>query len=274
MGLIKEQGFQGPPEREWIVSPVTSWDGCTEDRIAELRKLIAPYKVVGVQTFHGLLYGSQWLAGPLLVPCRDTCCRVYKELASSLRKSQLLFDMADRFIRERLGGIQFVPSIKHLMAKYRTNTTFVMCHPKVRSVVQSQLRRAGVEPLFMDLKDINSSATGGSGAMATNVSYSLLAMVEEAVCIRAKAFVGTKESSMTGTIVQERLGHGVPPEDSYSFFGGIDYETRPIDVPAWYKRPGFNASGTDKWRQMLAREKGLKLPQANGSSTSTRSLRL
>ena len=36
-------------------------------------------------------------------------------------------------------------------------------------------------------------------------SYSLLAMVEEAVAARAAAFVGTKESSMTGTLVQARV---------------------------------------------------------------------
>ncbi|GFR52195.1 hypothetical protein Agub_g14733, partial [Astrephomene gubernaculifera] len=103
---------------------------------------------------------------------------------------------------------------------------------------------------------------GGSGSsegwQAANLTFSHLAMVEEAVCARAKVFVGTKESSMTGTIVQERLAHQLPPGDSYCFFRRPGFEQRPISVPEYYVINNRTATrGSDLWRTRLE-EKGLE----------------
>ncbi|GFR52194.1 hypothetical protein Agub_g14732, partial [Astrephomene gubernaculifera] len=106
--LLRALDLQLPPQQHWINSPVTSWLGCSQQRIAKLRKLLQPYRIIAVQTFHGLLYGSQWLAGPMLSPCSDACCEEYKQHALSVRKSEPLFRLADRFVRQRLRSKPFL----------------------------------------------------------------------------------------------------------------------------------------------------------------------
>ncbi|KAG2497292.1 hypothetical protein HYH03_004875 [Edaphochlamys debaryana] len=293
VSLITDQGFRPPADKAaFIDSPVTSWTGCSEEQVAQLKKLLEPHSVVGVQTFHGLIYGSHWLAGPLATSCTDACCQSFKDRAPAVRKASWIYALADAFIHDRLGGKPFVaahvrpypdpcvriwtqedtpkrteninewcnneylidrfaPSIKHLLQQYGVDTLFIMTHPRVRTVVEGILHQAGLQPVFMEMADVNPELAGIQ--LSTNLTFSLLAMVEEAVCAKSKAFVGTKESSMTGTIIQDRLGHGVPPEDSYSFFRREGFEAKPVTVPDWYRLSNYSTTGSTKWRQSLTK---------------------
>ncbi|PNW74191.1 hypothetical protein CHLRE_13g588850v5 [Chlamydomonas reinhardtii] len=287
---LASQLLKPVPDNKWLQSPVSAWRGCSPEQVAELKQLVAPYQVLGVQTFHGLVYGSQWLAGPFPLECEDECCRAFKQMASFIRKSPAIYDMANTYIQERMGDkpyvaahvrpypdpcvkiwtqndtadrtdkvnqycnneyllYRFAPSIKHLMTEYKIDTAFVMTHPKVREVVRSSLAAAGITPLFMDLPDLKMPA--GDKALSTGLTFSLLAMVEEAVCAQAKAFVGTKESSMSATIILERIGHGLDLNDSYTFFRRLGYEEKPITIPGWYKATNISTAGSSKWRSKI-----------------------
>jgi hypothetical protein len=54
---MNQQGYRDLPDHLWLESPVNAWRGCSEEQLAELAALLAPYDVVGVQTFHGLTFG-------------------------------------------------------------------------------------------------------------------------------------------------------------------------------------------------------------------------
>ncbi|KXZ47729.1 hypothetical protein GPECTOR_33g611 [Gonium pectorale] len=295
---IRAMGLKTPPPDRWLTSPVACWFGCTPDRIAQLRALIAPHRVVGVVTSHGLLYGSHWLAGPMLLSCKDACCQAYKDTALHLRMSPAIYTMADRFARGALGGQPFLaahvrpfpdgcvrlwsrpgmlqdmdrvkricgnwylaerlaPSMKHLMRKYGVSRLFIMAHPKVRANVLLLFSQMGIKPVFMDFEDVAPSEGAATSAAPTaNMSISLLGLVEVALCTRARAFVGTKESSMTATVIHERISQNASRDeshDSYCFFRRPAYNARPIPIKDWYRKMNYSLSGPEEWRQKQIR---------------------
>ncbi len=97
--LASEMGLEAPPKRLWLKSPV-SMLGCQPEQIAELRALLEPYDVVGVQSFHGLFAGSQMLAGPLGKGCgNDTCCDGFQKATMAVRKApQVSLDAHGAFV--------------------------------------------------------------------------------------------------------------------------------------------------------------------------------
>ncbi|KAG2486716.1 hypothetical protein HYH03_014644 [Edaphochlamys debaryana] len=78
--------------------------------------------------------------------------------------------------------------------------------------------------------------THGGPRLHTPPSVSLLAVVEEAIAAAAVAFVGSKESSMTGVIVQERLARGMSPDDMYYFGPHLDCAELPCTLASFYDR--------------------------------------
>lgn len=66
---------------------------------------------------------------------------------------------------------------------------------------QLGLQAGGIQPLHLDMLDLNASIQS-LAQLKTPPSFSLLALVEEAVAACAMAFLGTAESSMTGMVVQ------------------------------------------------------------------------
>lgn len=83
--LASDMGLEAPPKRLWLKSPV-SMLGCRPEQIEELRALLNPYDVVGVQ--FGLFAGSQMLAGPLGRGCaNDACCDGFHKATMAVRKA-------------------------------------------------------------------------------------------------------------------------------------------------------------------------------------------
>lgn len=107
--LAHQMGLQLPGERLWLDSPVSATRGCRHEQIDQLRRLLKPYDVVGVQTYHSLVERSHWLAGPLGRSCEDMCCNAYREVSRHVRKNRVITSAARGFIRRRIGkGETFV----------------------------------------------------------------------------------------------------------------------------------------------------------------------
>ncbi|EFJ39283.1 hypothetical protein VOLCADRAFT_101155 [Volvox carteri f. nagariensis] len=97
------------------------------------------------------------------------------------------------------------------MRLYNTTTVFIMTHPTIRPRVARMLKAGGINAAFLDLSDLMSINMEAARPLRSPMSFSLLAIVEEAVAADARAFLGTAESSMTGMIVQT-------PYHSYTAF--------------------------------------------------------
>ncbi|GIL54572.1 hypothetical protein Vafri_10323 [Volvox africanus] len=131
-----------------------------------------------------------------------------------------------------------------------------MTHPIIRPRVAQMLKAGGIDPLFIDIADLNASINAAKRPLRTPLSFSLLAVVEEAVSAAATAFLGTAESSMTGMIVQERIARGLHPSTSYYFSMHPNCTVLPCSVPQYYLRRDKRMSirGTsDKVRPLLSR---------------------
>ncbi len=101
--LAKDIGLQPPPKQFWLHSPVSCLGGCHPEQVAELRALLEPYDVVGVQTFHGLFVASQLLAGPLGWECgNNACCQSFEKATLALRKAPQV-GHTDGALRRRAG---------------------------------------------------------------------------------------------------------------------------------------------------------------------------
>ena len=96
-GLSRMIGLLPPRSEDWIESPVSSKKGCSAAQLRALRQQLDPYDRVGVQTFHGLVFGSHWLSGP--PECQgNVCCEAFKRVCKMLHKSQTIYALAQSFI--------------------------------------------------------------------------------------------------------------------------------------------------------------------------------
>ncbi|KAG2486715.1 hypothetical protein HYH03_014643 [Edaphochlamys debaryana] len=328
-GKCRLMGLEPPGPDRWMLSPLSHYLGCTQDRVDQLRDMIKPYRYVGVLCFHDLVPQAHKMAGALLTDCADQCCQAYKDRSVLLRKSPLLHQLAGELMASTLGKhrrfiaahirpmpdpclriwaepqeeldpsavgatcinnyllYRLVPNLQALMRRYNTSTVFVLAHPNIRHRLTKMLEAGGIRPAYIDLGALNASFAGAGGGrrkahgpsgtaglkledrgsptdagdrlggeaevdrgagiksgrpkgakavlrelgdtaradeeaagpthggprLHTPPSVSLLAVVEEAIAAAAVAFVGSKESSMTGMIVQERLARGMSPDD-------------------------------------------------------------
>lgn len=109
--LAKDLDLQPPPKRFWLHSPLSCLGGCHPEQIAELRALLEPYDVVGVQTFHGLFVASQLLAGPLGWECgNNACCKGFEKATLALRKAPEVGYTGGA--RRQMAGRRWLPKCK------------------------------------------------------------------------------------------------------------------------------------------------------------------
>ncbi len=94
----------------WFESPVSAIRGCHHEQIDQLRRMLKPYDVVGVQTYHSLVWNTHMLAGPVGPDCADSsCCHAYREASRLVRQHPDITAAARRFVRQRIGrGEAFV----------------------------------------------------------------------------------------------------------------------------------------------------------------------
>ncbi|EFJ43786.1 hypothetical protein VOLCADRAFT_95915 [Volvox carteri f. nagariensis] len=242
--LAKHMGLKAPPEDKWLRSPIGALQGCTLDQVLQLRETLKPYRHVGVLSYNQFALQTHRLAGTLLLNCSsDLCCHSYRNHSVLLRHSA-----------QRL---------------YNTTAVFIMTHPTIRPRVARMLKAGGINAAFLDLSDLMSINMEAARPLRSPMSFSLLAIVEEAVAADARAFLGTAESSMTGMIVQlsehplyfvpsvpclvhddscwgqERIARGLDPSDCYFF---SDSSMNPNRVTDFYVR----------WEaeELLARSRG------------------
>ncbi|PNH07178.1 hypothetical protein TSOC_006413, partial [Tetrabaena socialis] len=302
-------GLTAPAEDAWLRSPASSTRGCSDAAVEQLRRLVQPFKFVGIVTFNDFTYPTSVLAGTLLLDCGgDACCQAYKEGSPSLRMSPQLLQLADGFVRAHAGGEQgrgfvashirpypdlcvelwrlpkeelsyrevrracmndylyegLLPGLQALLHRFNTSSLFVMAHPAVRPRVFRMLEAANIRPVVMGMhhlegvasplvaasdrpngtaERIRAVAAAPPGLLRSPASFSLLAMVEEAVAVAAAAFLGTAESSMTGAIMQERLAQGLAPASNFYFAPQSACRATPCPLPHFYE--------ADVWRQWL-----------------------
>ncbi|PNH01267.1 hypothetical protein TSOC_012859, partial [Tetrabaena socialis] len=155
-------------------------------------------------------------------PMPDPCVELWRQPQEELSEREMEDTCRTDFMLDR-----FVPNVRALQAAFNLSRVFVMTHPTIRPRVFRMLRAAGIQPIYMDMKHLatresppaggGGPATAGGGEPApagsdngggpaplarSAPSFSLLAMVEEAVAAAATVFLGTAESSMTGMVVQ------------------------------------------------------------------------
>ncbi|GLI71237.1 hypothetical protein VaNZ11_016358 [Volvox africanus] len=296
--LVGDMGLKAPDQERWIRSPISVTRGCRQDQVQRLRKMLQPYRYVGMLCYDDFALQTHKLAGTLLSNCDgDLCCQSYKESSVLVRKSPQVCELAQDYIQRTIGSdrpfiaghirpmpddcvkfwqssgeldpIQmsdvcrnnymydrFVHNFQALQEKYRTKAVFIMTHPTIRPRVAQMLKAGGIDPLFIDIADLNASIGAAKRPLRTPLSFSLLAVVEEAVSAAATAFLGTAESSMTGMIVQERIARGLDPSTSYFFSLHPSCTVLPCAVPEYYLRRDkrLSSRGTsDKKLPLLSR---------------------
>ncbi|KAG2426204.1 hypothetical protein HXX76_013185 [Chlamydomonas incerta] len=168
-------------------------------------------------------------------PMPDDCVDLWKRPNEDLDPKEMTEICRTDFMYNR-----FVPNLQALQRKHNISTVFIMTHPVIRPRVFRMLKAGGINPVYMDMAELNaslqepSSRVGGRPRISTPLSVSLLAVVEEAVSAAATVFMGTAESSMTGMIVQERLARGSPPASSYYMSRAPDCAELPCPLPGYY----------------------------------------
>ncbi|KAG2436023.1 hypothetical protein HYH02_011735 [Chlamydomonas schloesseri] len=174
--------------------------------------------------------GKPFIAGHIR-PMPDDCVELWKSSKQDLDPKELYDTCRTDFMYNR-----FVPNLQALQRVYNTSTVFVMTHPVIRPRVFRMLKAGGIDPVFMDMEQFAAALRRpGTTPLATPMSFSLLAMVEEAVSAAAVAFLGTAESSMTGMIVQERLAHGGAPQHTYYISEEPACAQLPCPLPRYYQ---------------------------------------
>ncbi|GIL80067.1 hypothetical protein Vretifemale_9254, partial [Volvox reticuliferus] len=276
--MVGDMGLKAPDRKQWIRSPISVTRGCGQDQVQRLRKMLQPYRYVGMLCYDDFALQTHKLAGTLLSNCEgNLCCQAYKESSVLVRKSPQVSELAQDYIRKTIGVHRpfiaghirpmpddcvkfwqstgeldpiklldicrnnymydrFVPNLQALQEEYRTSYVFIMTHPIIRPRVTQMLKAGGIDPLFIDISDLNASMRAAKRPLRTKLSFSLLAVVEEAVSAAATAFVGTAESSMTGMIVQERIARGQDPSSNYFFSPHPNCTVLPCAVPVYYTR--------------------------------------
>ncbi|GFR49713.1 hypothetical protein Agub_g11867 [Astrephomene gubernaculifera] len=196
---------------------------------------------------------SRFIAGHIR-PMPDDCVTLWQSPKQELSELEL-----EKSCRTNTMYHRFVPNLRSLKKLYNISTVFIMTHPIIRPRVFRMLEAGGIRPLYIDIPHLNNSlftesaaATGttaselsvrsrfsgvsspGSPRLRTPMSFSLLALVEEAVAAAATVFLGTGESSMTGMIVQERLSRGSSPHDVYFLSPRTNHTVMPCRLSDFY----------------------------------------
>ncbi|PNW79651.1 hypothetical protein CHLRE_08g361600v5 [Chlamydomonas reinhardtii] len=176
--------------------------------------------------------GKPYIAGHIR-PMPDACVDLWKTAQDILDPKEMYDICRTDFMYNR-----FVPNLQALQKVYNTSTVFIMTHPLIRPRVFRMLKAGGIDPVFMDMEHFAAALRRpGAAPLATPLSFSLLAMAEEAVSAAAVAFLGTAESSMTGMIVQERLAHGGAPQHTYYMAEEPACADLPCPLPRYYQAP-------------------------------------
>ncbi|EFJ43784.1 hypothetical protein VOLCADRAFT_106625 [Volvox carteri f. nagariensis] len=291
-GLVRDMGLKAPDQDKWFRSPISITRGCRQDKILRLRKMLKPYRYVGMLSYDDFTLQTHRLAGTLLLNCgSDLCCHAFNDHSILLRTSPQVRKLADAYIRKAIGKRErFVAShvrpmpddcvklwqspeedldpiqLKEIcrndfmyssgtspccdfhdvpgMRLYNTTTVFIMTHPTIRPRVARMLKAGGINAAFLDLSDLMSINMEAARPLRSPMSFSLLAIVEEAVAADARAFLGTAESSMTGMIVQrlhpstpcpqERIARELNPRHCYFFSPRPSNELMPRRITNLY----------------------------------------
>ncbi|GFH29729.1 uncharacterized protein HaLaN_28441 [Haematococcus lacustris] len=111
--------------------------------------------------------------------------------------------------------LTFAARTRAALLRHNLTSLFVMAHPKIRPFVSEQLLKAlgwsaavcclqeGLRPTFMD----ETQLAGLAGC--SDRSSTFLALVEMQVAVHASVLLGTAASSITETVVYERLSLGM-----------------------------------------------------------------
>ncbi|KAL6746458.1 hypothetical protein V8C86DRAFT_1520587 [Haematococcus lacustris] len=99
--------------------------------------------------------------------------------------------------------LTFAARTRAALLRHNLTSLFVMAHPKIRPFVSEQLLKEGLRPTFMD----ETQLAGLAGC--SDRSSTFLALVEMQVAVHASMLLGTAASSITETVVYERLSLGM-----------------------------------------------------------------
>ncbi|KAL6751108.1 hypothetical protein V8C86DRAFT_2789050 [Haematococcus lacustris] len=99
--------------------------------------------------------------------------------------------------------LTFAARTRAALLKHNISTLFVMSHPKIRPFIKDKMKEVGLHPTFMD--DSQVAALAG----CRDTSSTFLALVEMQVGVQSTVLLGTAASSITETVVYERLSLGL-----------------------------------------------------------------
>ncbi|KAJ9513651.1 hypothetical protein QJQ45_015399 [Haematococcus lacustris] len=139
--------------------------------------------------------------------------------------------------------LTFAARTRAALLKHNISTLFVMSHPKIRPFIKDKMKEVGLHPTFMD--DSQVAALAG----CRDTSSTFLALVE----MQSTVLLGTAASSITETVVYERLSLGLTSNEYAT--DGVSvcvHYTRPLPPPPAPPPPAASSSSTTSSRPSAA----------------------